>query len=285
VSVVRFRPEAPIKCGCSSSGRAPPCQGGGSGFEPRHPLQLRNSAVTSQSSENGFTSEESIPDGIAESSVDSTTSKTATVQNSTSKSSKANTETSSEAKKSKQSTSSNGAKIVTTADGLTYVDGVLIANKTYSLPSDYNPGVDSTAKGALNKMIAAAKKDGITLTIVSGFRSYSTQKSIYNNYVSRDGKAEADRYSARPGYSEHQTGLAFDMNSLSQSFENTPEGKWLAANCYKYGFIIRYQKSKESITGYMYEPWHVRYLGTELAEKVYDSGLCLEEYFGITSQY
>lgn len=244
-----------------------------------------NSAVTSQSSENGFTSEESIPDGIAESSVDSTTSKTATVQNSTSKSSKANTETSSEAKKSKQSTSSNGAKIVTTADGLTYVDGVLIANKTYSLPSDYNPGVDSTAKGALNKMIAAAKKDGITLTIVSGFRSYSTQKSIYNNYVSRDGKAEADRYSARPGYSEHQTGLAFDMNSLSQSFENTPEGKWLAANCYKYGFIIRYQKSKESITGYMYEPWHVRYLGTELAEKVYDSGLCLEEYFGITSQY
>lgn len=168
---------------------------------------------------------------------------------------------------------------------VTYIDGILIANKTYGLPSSYNPGVDSTAQSALNKMISAAKSDGIKLTVISDFRSYSSQERIYNNYVSRDGKAEADRYSARPGHSEHQTGLAFDLNSLSQSFENTAEGKWIAKNCYKYGFIIRFPKGKESKTGYMYEPWHVRYLGVDTATKVYNSGLCLEEYLNITSKY
>jgi LAS superfamily LD-carboxypeptidase LdcB len=121
--------------------------------------------------------------------------------------------------------------------------------------------------------------------MISGFRSYSTQNTLYNKYVARDGKAEADRYSARPGHSEHQTGLAFDLNSLDQSFENTKEGKWLAENCWKYGFIIRYPKGKESVTGYMFEPWHVRYLGKEVAKKVYESGKCLEEYLGITSVY
>lgn len=169
--------------------------------------------------------------------------------------------------------------------GLTYIQGVLVVNKTYSLPADYNPGVDPTAGAALDEMIAAAKNDGISLWIASGFRSYEKQKSLYNNYVARDGKAAADRYSARPGYSEHQTGLAFDLNSLEQSFGQTKEGKWLAANCWKYGFIIRYQQNKEDKTGYMYEPWHVRYLGKDMAKKVYDSGLCLEEYLDITSVY
>ncbi len=171
------------------------------------------------------------------------------------------------------------------ANGITYIDGILIANKSYSLPADYNPGIDANANTALNEMINAAKNDGITLKMVSGFRSYSTQNYLYNNYVARDGKAAADRYSARPGHSEHQTGLAFDLNSLEQSFGETKEGKWLAENCWKYGFIIRYPKDKEAITGYMYEPWHVRYLGKETAKKVYESGKCLEEYLGIDSVY
>lgn len=168
---------------------------------------------------------------------------------------------------------------------LTYIRGILIANKTYSLPESYAPGVDATAESALNKMIAAAKNEGINLFLKSGYRSYSTQKTLYNNYVARDGVAAADRYSARPGHSEHQTGLAFDLNSLDQSFGETKEGKWLAENCHKYGFIIRYPKDKESVTGYMYEPWHVRYLGEDIAKSVYESGKCLEEYLGITSEY
>ncbi len=174
---------------------------------------------------------------------------------------------------------------VSAAKGLTYIQGILVVNKTYSLPSDYNPGVDSTANAALNEMIAAAAKEGINLWIASGFRSYSRQETLYNNYVARDGKAAADRYSARPGYSEHQTGLAFDLNSLEQSFGETKEGKWIAENCWKYGFILRYPQNKEAQTGYMYEPWHVRYLGKDIAEKVYRSGLCLEEYLNITSVY
>ena len=168
---------------------------------------------------------------------------------------------------------------------ITYIDGILIANKTYPLPSTYNPGVNSTANAALQKMFAAAKKEGLNLFVRSGFRSYSTQKYLYNSYVNRDGAAAADRYSARPGHSEHQTGLAFDINKANSGFEGSKEAKWLAANCYKYGFIIRYPKGKESITGYIYEPWHIRYLGVDTATAVYNSGLCLEEYLGITSKY
>ena len=170
-------------------------------------------------------------------------------------------------------------------DGITYVDGILIANKTYALPSDFNPGVSDEAYDALTEMEIAAAEDGISLFIVSGFRSYDDQDVIYNRYVSQDGKAEADRYSARPGHSEHQTGYAFDLNSLEEYFADTPEGIWLAENCHKYGFIIRYPKGKEHITGYMYEPWHVRYLGVDIATSVYESGLTLEEYLGITSVY
>ena len=168
---------------------------------------------------------------------------------------------------------------------ITYINGILIANKTYPLPSTYNPGIDPTAKAALQNMFDAAKADGLDLFIRSGFRSYATQKTLYNNYVSRDGVAEADRYSARPGHSEHQTGLGFDINKADMSFDGTPEALWLAENCYKYGFIIRYPEGKEHITGYMYEPWHIRYLGVDIATDVYNSGLCLEEYLGITSVY
>ena len=116
------------------------------------------------------------------------------------------------------------------------------------------------------------------LYISSGFRSYTLQKSLYERYCARDGKAAADRYSARPGNSEHQTGYAIDLNTITYSFANTTEGKWIAANCYKYGFILRYPKEKEDVTGIVYEPWHWRYVGVEYAKKIKDSGLCLEEY-------
>ncbi|MBR6918210.1 MAG: M15 family metallopeptidase [Clostridia bacterium] len=182
-------------------------------------------------------------------------------------------------------TASPPAQTPPAANGVTYIDGILIANKTYALPADYDPGVDATAYAALMEMFAGAYAEGITLWVASGYRSYDTQAWLYNNYVAMDGKAAADTYSARPGHSEHQTGLAFDLNYVADYFASTPEGIWLAANCWKYGFIIRYPAGKESITGYKYEPWHVRYLGKDVAKKVYESGLCLEEYLGITSVY
>lgn len=171
-------------------------------------------------------------------------------------------------------------------DGCTYIDGILIANKTYALPAGYAPGgILPTVMEAWNAMVAAAKKDGISLWIISGYRSYDTQEAIYNRYVNDNGQEEADTYSARPGHSEHQTGLAFDINEISYSFGETAAGKWVAENAAQYGFIIRYPQSKQHITGYIYEPWHLRYLGTELAMDVYESGLCLEEYLNIDSAY
>ena len=171
-------------------------------------------------------------------------------------------------------------------DGITYVNGILIANKTYSLPSDYNPGrLLNETMNAFNNLKAAAANEGMTFWISSGFRSYTTQKNLYANYVAGYGKEAADTFSARAGHSEHQTGLAMDVNYIEDWFGDTKEGKWLAENAHKFGFIIRYPKSKEAITGYKYEPWHIRYLGVDIATSVYESGLCLEEYLGITSRY
>ena len=171
-------------------------------------------------------------------------------------------------------------------DGATYVGGILIANKTYALPAGYEPGLSRDAQEAFNKMQQAAASEGINIWICSGYRSYSYQQQLYDNYVAQDGKEEADRYSARPGHSEHQTGLAIDVNDAGSSFDNTPEAAWLAAHCADYGFIIRYKPGKESSTGYMAESWHIRYLGdAELCRKIDASGLSLEEYLGITSVY
>ena len=179
-----------------------------------------------------------------------------------------------------------GETVIETIDGLTYVNGILIANKTYLLPADYAPGrILPEAQTAFDTMRAAAKEEGLTLKIVSGYRSYQKQDKVYHNYAARDGAALADRYSARAGSSEHQTGYAMDINSVRQSFAETKEGKWLAAHCAEYGFILRYPKDKEAETGFMYEPWHIRYLGVELAQKITESGLCLEEYLGIASAY
>ena len=134
-------------------------------------------------------------------------------------------------------------------------------------------------------MKSAAANEGLSIYISSGFRSYSSQVQIYNNFVNSYGQSSADTFSARPGHSEHQSGLCFDLNSIDDSFAYTPESAWVNQNAHKYGFIIRYPKGKDSITGYQYEPWHIRYLGVDLATSVYNSGLCLEEYLGITSSY
>lgn len=185
-------------------------------------------------------------------------------------------------------TTSKGYKIEL-KNGVYYIDGILIANKTYPLPRTYAPGgLLSELNQAFLELKAAAKKDGVELNIISGYRSYDSQDNIYRGYVNRDGKKEADRYSARPGYSEHQTGLAIDLNSLMFDFGTTKEGKWIRDNCYKYGFILRYPEGKEEITGYRPEAWHLRYIkDSTLAQTLYNGGnwLTLEEYFGITSQY
>ena len=171
-------------------------------------------------------------------------------------------------------------------NGVTYIDGILIANKSYGLPADYNPaGLTADTQQAFSEMSSAASRDGICLCVYSGFRSYSYQQQIYNNYVALYGQATADTFSARAGHSEHQTGLAIDVNCADDSFDGTPEALWLAENSWKYGFIIRYPKGKQNITGYKYEPWHIRYIGKEKAEDVYKSRLTLEEYLGIDSVY
>lgn len=170
----------------------------------------------------------------------------------------------------------------------TYVKGVLIVNKKIPLPASYNKGEDAKARAAFKKMAEAAKGEGMELVAFSGFRSYEYQKTLYDRYVKRDGKDAADRYSARPGYSEHQTGLAFDIGEkgqedlwLTNAFGETTAGHWLAQNSHKFGFILRYPKGKEQITGFMHESWHFRYLEGDLATKVYEAGVTLEEYLGI----
>lgn len=171
-------------------------------------------------------------------------------------------------------------KKVVKNEGPTYIKGILVVNKKYSLPSTYG-GVDKTASNALSLLQQSANKNGFSLPLISGYRSYSTQNTIYNNYIKRWGQEYTDTVSARPGHSEHQTGLAFDVGELSNSYGETKEGIWLKENCYKYGFILRYLKGKENITGYAYEPWHIRYVGVEVATEIMQKNLTLEEYLGI----
>lgn len=135
----------------------------------------------------------------------------------------------------------------------------------------------------LEKLVAAARAAGVTLRVGSGYRSYATQASLFASYVRRHGEAAASRFSSRPGHSEHQSGLAADFAGTDQTcwvddcFERTAAGKWLAAHAHEYGFILRYPKGKEPITGYQYEPWHFRYVGRELASALHQSGLTMEE--------
>ncbi len=170
----------------------------------------------------------------------------------------------------------------------TIENGIVIANKRYPLPTDYNRGEDPQARAAFNQMAAAAKLDGFEIVAFSTFRSYERQQALYNQYVAKDGQEAADQYSARPGYSEHQTGLAFDIGEknfeqhwASPTFGQTPAGKWLAQHAHLYGFILRYPLGKEDITGYMHESWHYRYVGVKPATEMYTRNQTLEEYLDL----
>ena len=160
-------------------------------------------------------------------------------------------------------------------------DEILVVNKHYPLSKDYNPGENPTAKAAFLKLIAQMQKEGYAVSNnYSGFRSYATQAQLYQSYVNREGQAAADRYSARPGYSEHQTGLAFDViGTNGHLVEDESAAQWLLDHAADYGFVVRYLKGKESVTGYMHEEWHLRYVGKE-AKEIAASGLTLEEYYG-----
>jgi len=147
--------------------------------------------------------------------------------------------------------------------------------------------ISEVAADDLVDMFNAAENDGVELVFGSGYRSYALQKQFYDSYVTRDGQAAADRYSARPGTSEHQTGLSFDATSPSGSchleicFETTDQGEWLAENAYEWGYTLRYRKGKEKVTGYQYEPWHFRYVGSDLATELYEKDKTLEEFFNL----
>ena len=164
-----------------------------------------------------------------------------------------------------------------------------LVNKFFYLPPDFSPDdltsinntmMRSEAAGAMNVMIDAAAQEGHRLWVQSGYRSFDIQAGLYAQYSSADGTERADTYSARPGHSEHQTGLAADLNSITDAFGATPEGIWTAENCWKYGFIIRYTEENTDITMYKSEPWHVRYIGMEYAAGIRDLGIkSFEEYW------
>ena len=173
----------------------------------------------------------------------------------------------------------------------------ILVNKYYSLPDKYKPEnivdvsnwysygnlkLNKEAYEAFKKMFNDAKKEDITLIINSGSRTYESQKETYDQYKTWYDEEYADGIAARPDFSEHQTGLALDIityNTSGKDFENTDAFKWLQKNAHKYGFILRYPKDKEDITGYSYESWHYRYLGKDLATKVKNSGLTYDEYY------
>ena len=174
----------------------------------------------------------------------------------------------------------------------------VVVNKKHKLPNDYVPAGLTPIDGGYLKLAAAeamqtlindAANNGFNLYLASDYRSYAVQSTLYNNYVAVDGQAQADTYSARPGFSEHQTGLTADIadrNSgciIMTCFGTTKAGQWIASNAANYGFIIRYPEGKESITGYQYEPWHLRYVGISAAKGIVKSGLTMDEYFGMTA--
>ncbi|MBT2685757.1 M15 family metallopeptidase [Bacillus sp. ISL-37] len=180
-----------------------------------------------------------------------------------------------------------------------------LVNKIFGLPENYIPAdlvrpnvpfsfgdaklekslMRVEAAEALEKMFVGARNDGIELAAVSGYRSYGRQETLFDAEVNKVGEEKALQAVARPGSSEHQTGLTMDISSktnnfnLNEQFGKTKEGVWLAHNAHKYGFILRYPKGKEDLTGYMYEPWHFRYVGIKAATEIYENEWTLEEYF------
>ena len=175
----------------------------------------------------------------------------------------------------------------------------MIVNKYYYLEKNYYYGelvkmdskydnqnsnmLNSIAYEAFKKLVDQAEIEGYHIRNNSAYRSYDTQNSLYNNYKKNNGISYADKWSARPGFSEHQTGLALDVGVESKysvgKFENSREFTWMKENSYKYGFILRYPKGKEYITGYSYEPWHYRYVGVDAATYIYENNITFEEYY------
>lgn len=172
-------------------------------------------------------------------------------------------------------------------------DLLVICNKYYKLPYDFKPNdlkplnsnnnyyLREEALDALNKMIESANNEGVSLWVVSAYRSNDTQRTLYNRYVEQNGLYKADTFSARPGHSEHETGLAIDFNQISQDFDQTKAFEWLYKNSYKYGFILRYPYGKTDRTGYIYEPWHYRYVGVDVAKEIYEKNLLFDEYYAM----
>ena len=186
-----------------------------------------------------------------------------------------------------ENTPSTNGKTPETVNQPTIINGIVLANKKHPLPANYNPGENPTARQKVNKLISDAQALGLNVSNqVSGFRAYETQAGLYNNYVASHGKQEADRFSARPGYSEHQTGLVFDLidnqgqllgaEGTSESSKKAAE--WLDKNAHKYGFIVRYKPQFVEKTGYMEESWHIRYVGEDVAKTIYEKNISLEEY-------
>lgn len=186
------------------------------------------------------------------------------------------------------------ADATTYQDGLklpakpTYINNILLANKQHPLPRNYTPGESKEARAAFEAMKKDAQAAGINLNAFSTYREFARQKQLYEGYAAKDGAKAADRYSARPGFSEHQTGLAFDIGEAGQeqhwasaSFGATKGGKWLKANAHKYGFILRYPEGSEQITGYMHESWHFRFVGNAVAKEIFAKGITLEQYLGV----
>lgn len=183
----------------------------------------------------------------------------------------------------------------------------VLVNKQHKLPESYQPPdlvfpnvpyllpeknerrkMRQEAASALEQMFASANTDGVQLAGVSAYRPHAYQKELFGRYVKKDGLEKARTYSAYPGTSEHETGLAIDISGIDGNcaaescFAGTKEAIWLAENAAEYGFIVRYPEGKEAITGYIYEPWHMRYVGVETAKAIVESGLTMEEYFGVT---
>ena len=164
-----------------------------------------------------------------------------------------------------------------------YLSSNFVPKNLKHLFNNTNATMVAEAADAYQKLVEAAKKDGITLVATTAYRSYGFQNTLYTNYKAKDGEAAADTYSARPGYSEHQTGLAADLNDPNYSPRRlSPDDyEWLKNNAHKFGFIIRFPQGKENITGYQEEDWHIRYLGVDVATSVKESGLTLDEYYDL----
>lgn len=175
-------------------------------------------------------------------------------------------------------------------------NNLILVNKYNHLEKTYIPKLETIdekyanknmkltplAKDAFEELSKNAKKENLNIIAMSTYRSYTYQNTLYNNYVNKDGKDLADTYSARPGHSEHQTALAIDVYNKTKSyleFENTKEFIWMQENAHKYGFILRYPKNKEHITGYQYEPWHYRYIGINEATYIHSNNITFEEYY------